>query len=199
MIEHILEVISTFVLAIIESSGYWGVFILMAGESANMPIPSEVVMPFSGFLVSTGVFSFWPVVFVATLGQLSGSLVSYYIATHFERWTRKWVSHSPYFVKSKEWFGKYGASTVFWSRLLPIVRTFISFPAGLFRVNIWKFSIYTFVGTLIWTIPLTYLGVYFGENWQVFEPIFRKFDILIGIVLVTGIFYAIKLHFKKTK
>ncbi|PIR97804.1 MAG: alkaline phosphatase [Candidatus Colwellbacteria bacterium CG10_big_fil_rev_8_21_14_0_10_42_22] len=198
MIEHILETLSVFILNVIESSGYWGVFFLMAMESANMPIPSEVVMPFSGFLVSTGVFDFWPVILIATLGQLSGSLFSYYIATHFEKWTRKWTSHNPYYQKSKSWFDQYGVATAFWSRLMPVIRTFISFPAGLFRVNIWKFSIYTFLGAFIWTTILTYPGVYLGENWQTLEPIFRKFDVLIAILIIVGGIYAFKMHFKKT-
>lgn len=199
MIESILETLSVFVLNTIDAWGYWGVFFLMAMESANLPVPSEIVMPFSGFLVSTGSFSFWPVVLVGTFGQLGGSLASYWIATHFERWTRKWVSHNRYFKKSQEWFDKYGVATAFWSRLMPIVRTFISFPAGLFRVNIWKFSIYTFVGAFIWTVPLTYAGFYLGENWQAIEPYFRKFDILIAGLLVAGVVWAVKLHYQKNK
>ena len=199
MIEEILEVISVFVLNTIENWGYWGVFFLMAMESANIPIPSEVVMPFSGFLVSTGVFSFWPVVLVGTLGQLSGSLTSYYIATHFERWTRNWVSHSPYFKKSQAWFDKYGVATAFWSRLMPIVRTFISFPAGLFRVNVWKFSIYTFIGSFIFTTIITYPGVYLGEHWHDLEPIFRRFSTLIAVFIVSALVFGLWSHFKKKK
>jgi len=197
MLEHILEILSKFILTTIEAWGELGVFVLMAMESANMPIPSEIVLPFSGFLVSTGVFSFWPIVLIATLGQLAGSLTSYYVATNFERWTRKWVSHNPYFQKSQEWFNKYGEATIFWSRLVPIIRTFISFPAGIFKVNIWKFSIYTFIGTFIFTVPLTYLGVYLGENWHAFEPYFRKFDFVIVGAIALGFIWWFWYHFKK--
>ncbi len=199
MIEQILEGLSTFVLNTIETTGYWGVFFLMALESANIPIPSEVIMPFSGFLVSRGVFYFWPVVLVGALGNLSGSMVSYYIAVYFEKWTRSWVTHNSYFSVSKRWFDRYGVTAAFWSRLMPVVRTFISFPAGLFRVSAWKFFTYTFLGSFIWSAVLTYPGVYLGENWQIIEPILRRFDILILVFLGIGFIFMLRNHFKKAQ
>ena len=195
MIADILEVISLFVLNAIETWGYWGVFFLMALESANIPIPSEIIMPFSGFLVSTGVFDFWTVVFLGALGNLMGSLASYYVAGHF----KGWVENNRHFDEAKRWIAKYGVATAFWSRMMPIVRTFISFPAGLFKVPIWKFSFFTFIGSFIWSAILTYPGVYWGENWTIIEPIFRKFDLVIAVLLVLGITWGLKNHFGKKK
>ncbi|MCR4260864.1 MAG: DedA family protein [Candidatus Colwellbacteria bacterium] len=195
MIADILEVISLFVLNAIETWGYWGVFFLMALESANIPIPSEIIMPFSGFLVSTGVFNFWAVVFLGALGNLSGSLVSYYLAGYF----KGWVENNHHFDRAKNWIAKYGVAAAFWSRLMPIVRTFISFPAGLFKVPIGRFSLFTFIGSLIWSFILVLPGVYFGENWEIIEPIFRKFDLVIAVLLVIGVIWGLKNHFGKKK
>ena len=195
MIADILEVISLFVLNAIETWGYWGVFFLMALESANIPIPSEIIMPFSGFLVSTGVFNFWVVVLLGALGNLSGSLVSYYIAGYF----KGWVENNHHFDQAKSWITKYGVAAAFWSRMMPIVRTFISFPAGLFKVPIWRFSLFTFIGSFIWSFLLILPGVYFGENWEVIEPIFRKFDLVIAAFLVVGVVWGLKSHFGKKK
>ena len=195
MIADILEVVSLFVLGVIETWGYWGVFFLMALESANIPIPSEIIMPFSGFLVSTGVFDFWTVVFLGALGNLTGSLASYYVAGYY----KGWVENNRHFDQAKGWIAKYGVAAAFWSRMMPIVRTFISFPAGLFKVPIWKFSFFTFIGSFIWSALLTYPGVYWGENWTIIEPVFRKFDLVIAVLLVLGIVWGLKNHFGKKK
>jgi len=194
MISSILEIISTFTLNIIDMFGYFGVFILMALESANIPIPSEVIMPFSGFLVSQGSFNFWLVVFIGASGNLAGSLVSYFAASKMDSRLRK----NREFQFAERWFEKYGEISMFFSRILPIVRTFISFPAGIFKVNILKFSIYTFAGSFIWSAFLTYVGFYLGENWHALGPYFRKFDYLIVIIGVIGIIMWIW-HHKKSK
>jgi membrane protein DedA with SNARE-associated domain len=199
MIEGVLAGTSSFVLNTIEATGYWGVFVLMALESANIPIPSEIIMPFSGFLVSTGVFYFWCVVLVGALGNLAGSMVSYYIAIRFETWTRNRITHNPYFDRSQRWFDRYGIATAFWSRLMPVVRTFISFPAGLFKVSARRFFLYTFLGSFIWSAILTYPGVYLGERWQVIEPIFRRFNIVILALLVIGFIFILRNHCKKSR
>ena len=109
MIADILEVVSLFVLRAVETWGYWGVFFLMALESANIPIPSEIIMPFSGFLVSTGVFDFWTVVFLGALGNLTGSLASYYVAGYF----KGWVENNRHFDQAKGWIAKYGVAAAF--------------------------------------------------------------------------------------
>jgi len=143
MLSHVLEIISIFVLDTVEALGYTGIFILSALESANIPIPSEVIIPFPGFLASRGVFNFWVVVLMGASGNLVGSLVSYYAAAKLDKKIRK----KREFVLAQKWFDRFGLWSTFIGRLLPIVRTFISFPAGMFKVNIWKFSVLTFFKT----------------------------------------------------
>jgi len=194
MLEYILETLTVFTLDTIESLGYAGVFLLMALESANIPIPSEIIMPFSGFLVSTGSFNFWLVVFFGALGNLAGSLVSYFAASKLDRRIRK----NRDFALAERWFKKYGDISMFFSRMLPIVRTFISFPAGMFKVNIWKFSAYTFAGSFLWSWLLTYIGFVLGENWQTLEPYFRQFDyVIVGIGVASFIWWI--WHHKRRK
>lgn len=181
---------------LIGSYGLFAVFFLMTAESALIPIPSEVTMPFAGFLAGRGIISFWVAVFIGALGNLIGSLLAYYLG-YFkgEEWTReainkwgKWILiKEKEYDHAKHWFVKYGHEIAFFSRLLPVVRTFISLPAGISRMNVKKFSFYTFLGSFIWSAILAYLGLKLGQNWQAIEPYFRKFQIvivLIGLLLV---------------
>lgn len=199
---QILEMLASFVISSIEAGGYAGITLLMALESANIPIPSEIIMPFSGFLVSQGALSFWLVVFWGAMGNLIGSLVSYaagyWGGRPFLYRYGKFFFLSPEEVsKGEQWLQRYESSVAFFSRLLPIVRTFISFPAGIARVNIWKFSVYTFAGSFLWSALLTYLGVLAGENWAFLEPYFRRFDVVVlaGIIVV-GVWWIMR-HLKK--
>lgn len=189
--EAILEAIVRTVLAIIEQSGYGGIFILMALESANIPIPSEVIMPFAGYLVWQEQFQFLSVVLWGAMGNLLGSVISYFIGFYggrafIERYGKFFFVTQHDLAVADRWFKKYGAITIFASRILPVVRTFISFPAGVAKMNIWKFSLYTLAGSLIWSTILTYTGVIAGENWNVLSPYFRKFDWLIVLLLIGG-------------
>lgn len=192
-VERIVETVTLFVLHTIDAWGYIGVFTLMALESANIPIPSEIIMPFSGFLAGTGAFVFWTVVLVGALGNLVGSWISYWAAIKLNSRIKK----NKDFLRAERWFERFGELSVFLARLLPVMRTFISFPAGMFRVNLFRFSIYTFVGSFIWSAFLAYLGFYLGENWDVLSPYFRRFDYLIvgafGIVFL----WWLRHHFAK--
>jgi len=191
LISELLEIISKFVLETIDSWGRVGVFVLMALESANIPIPSEVIMPFSGFLAAEGRFSFWGIILVGALGNLAGSLVSYYAAVPLAKHLR----HKREFIAAEKWFERFGVWSIFIGRLLPVIRTFISFPAGMFKVNIWKFSALTFVGAFLWTWLLTYIGFFLGENWDILGPYFRRFDfVIVGIGIIVVILY-LKYHF----
>lgn len=200
MIFELIAVISQWAIDAINFLGYLGVFFLMFLESANIPIPSEVIMPFSGFLSFKGNFSFWIVVIFGTLGNLAGSLVSYFLSSWILKIREKsrlvkFIISENFIVKSKEWFEKYGSFSVFFSRLLPVIRTFISFPAGLGKMNLLKFSILTTAGSFIWSLFLTYIGFIMGENWMSIEKYFRKFDLVILIVIIIlGIYWA-KRHF----
>lgn len=181
---------------LIQKTGLAGVFVLMTAESALIPIPSEVTMPFAGFLSSKGVFGFWQAVFVGALGNLAGSLLAFYLGLYKgEEWVRfaikKWgkflLLRETEFDRSKKWFQNHGQIVTFTSRLLPIVRTFISLPAGIAKMNIVIFTLLTFLGSFIWSGILAWFGFKLGENWLVIEPFFRKFQILIvmgGVVLV---------------
>jgi membrane protein DedA with SNARE-associated domain len=191
MISKIISILSLWVLGVINKIGYTGVFGLMFLESANIPIPSEVTMPFAGFLVSSGRFNLWVLILIGGLGNLFGSWLSYYIAYLIGEPLARFFKKSKFFAddyeKAERFFQKYGLASVFWSRLLPIVRTFISFPAGVFRVSFWKFSYLTFIGSLIWSGVLTWVGFYLGDNWNILGGYFHKFDyviVILGIILV---------------
>lgn len=172
----------------------------MVLESALLPIPSEITMPFAGFLASQGILNFWLVVFVGALANLIGSLVSYGIGFYLEeniilsliRKFGKYILISEHdYLRAVSWFKKYGNRITFFSRLLPAVRTFISLPAGLSEMNVFKFSIYTFAGSFIWSAFLSYVGFTLGKNWRILEPYYKKFEILIVILLFLGIIWYI--------
>lgn len=203
MVSLILETISNFILAVIQKIGYFGIFFLMLLQSLNIPIPSEVIMPFSGFLVQEGVFNFWLVVLTGAFGNLAGALVSYKLASSL---IANGLRENYRFLKilisdrnlrlAEEWFRKYGTFSIFFSRLIPVINTFISFPAGLAKMKISTFSILTFVGSFIWSTFLTYLGFILGKNWQILETYFRDFDYFIVIMILAAIAWWLWRHFK---
>ncbi|MFH1671266.1 MAG: DedA family protein [Candidatus Portnoybacteria bacterium] len=204
MINSILAWLASFVIKIISGTGYLGITSLMALESACIPIPSEVIMPFSGFLVSGGEFAFWLVVFWGTVGNLLGSWIAYWVGYAGGRPLIE--KYGKYILLSRHdldiadrWFKKYGQSAVFFSRLLPIVRTFISLPAGIARMDFKKFSLYTFLGCLPWSLALTYAGVVMGENWEHLEIYFRKLQWPIAILIIIGIVWWIFRHINQSK
>lgn len=172
----------------------------MTLESALIPIPSEVTMPFAGFLASSGKLSLIGIILAGAIGNLIGSLIAYGIGYYLEetvivaliRKYGKFILISKHeYDRAMHWFNKYGNKIAFFSRLLPAVRTFISLPAGLSEMNIWTFSIYTFLGSLIWSTFLAFVGFYMGENWVSIEVYYRKFEFLIGAVFIVGILWYI--------
>jgi membrane protein DedA with SNARE-associated domain len=204
----IIETLSGYIIQFIEATSYFGIFILMMLESALIPIPSEITMPFSGYLVSQDELNFILVVLVGAFANLVGSWIAYYIGYFLEEtviinWVKKYGKYILFTVndyqKATKWFLKYGNSIVFFSRLLPGIRTFISLPAGIAKMNIVKFSIYTFLGSLIWCTVLTYIGYYFGENWKALEPIYRKFEFAIVAVAIIFAFWYINHKLKLVK
>lgn len=192
------EFLSNLVLSVIGATGYAGVFILSALESAGIPIPSEIVLPFSGFLVVSGQFNFWAVVLLATLANFVGSVVLYWIGSSGGRWILerygKYVLIQKHDIEIGEaWFFKHGTKAVFFGRLMPVIRTFISLPAGVARMNFKKFSLYTLTGALPWNWALVYLGIKTGEHWDGLHKYFYIFDILIVIAVVILIgWYIVK-------
>ncbi len=199
MIYSIFAWIGSFIVNVISALGYPGVAGLMALESACIPIPSEIIMPFSGYLVAVGKFSLWLVVLSGTLGNLIGSIIAYFVGYYggrplIEKYG-KYILISPHDLdRAENWFKKYGSASVFFARLLPVVRTFISFPAGVAKMPFGKFCLYTTAGSLPWSFLLAYIGIVLGENWQSIEVYFRKFDWLI--IILVGLFIGWWLYHK---
>jgi len=200
-----LEFLSHFIIRLIEATHYYGIFVLMALESALIPIPSEVTMPFSGYLVQQGKLSFWTVVTVGALANLIGSLGAYALGYYLEetvilklihRFGKFILISEEEYLRALRWFRRYGQGVAFFSRLLPAVRTFISLPAGLAEMNLIKFSFYTFIGSFIWSAFLTWIGFSFGSNWNAIEPYFQKFHIVIAVAFVIFVLWFLdhKLH-----
>jgi len=203
-----IELLSGFIIHLIQSSGYWGIFILMTLESALIPIPSEVTMPFAGYIVTTGNFSFIAVVLIGAFGNLIGSWIGYAIGYFLEETViLKLIKKYGKFIlvsvdeynHSLKWFNKFGDKIAFFSRILPAVRTFISLPCGLAEMNFWKFSIYTFLGSLIWSTFLTYIGVYLGSKWNTIGGYFHKFDLVLAVLLLFAVLFYVNHKLKIVK
>ena len=204
MTGKLIELLSVFIVATISRLGYAGVVLLMAIESACIPLPSEIIMPFSGYLVYTGRFNLWAVGVAGAFGCVVGSLVAYWVGMYggrplIEKYGRYILLSSHDLDLADRWFARFGEVIVFASRLLPAVRTFIAFPAGVARMNIKKFVIYTFAGSLPWCIGLAYVGQRLGEKWDkdpTLKNLFHRFDFIIGIVLVAVVAWWVWRHIK---
>ena len=204
MIGKLIELLSVFIVATIARLGYAGVVLLMAIESACIPLPSEIIMPFSGYLVYTGRFNLWAVGVAGAFGCVVGSLVAYWVGMYggrplIEKYGRYVLVSSHDLDMADRWFARFGEVIVFGSRLLPAVRTFIAFPAGVARMNIKKFVIYTFAGSLPWCIGLAYVGQRLGEKWDkdpTLRNLFHRFDFIIGILLLAAVAWWVWRHIK---
>lgn len=201
LITQILTWLSEFIITTIDSMGYPGVVILMAFESAGFPLPSEVIMPFSGYLALTGRFTLVGAALAGGLGCLLGSLGAYWVSAVggrplLERYGRYVLISRHDLAMADRWFARWGNAIVFIGRLLPIVRTYISFPAGVARVGLWRFSIYTFVGSVIWSYLLAWIGLRLGERWASIRRTFEGFEIVIALVLMAGIVWWVRRHFR---
>ena len=182
--------------------GYTALFITMALENMNIPIPSEIILGFAGFLVSQQIFSFWPTIIVGTIAGLTGSLLSYYIGLKggrefMLRHTAKGGLGAKKLVAAKNWFETYGGIAIFTGRLLPGVRTFISLPAGISRYPLSPFILYTILGTIPWTILLVYLGDMLGENWTLLLA--YKIEIAVISFIAAGIIAVIFYFYQKQR
>lgn len=192
---ELIEAVTLWALKVIDQSGYFGVFILSVLESAAIPIPSEIVVPFSGFLAQQGRFVFWVIVTLVSLANLTGSIGIYWLGRVFgrpflEKFGKYILISRHELDESEVLFQKHGPKFVFIGRLLPVVRTFVSIPAGVAKMNFWKFSFYTYFGSLPWNFALALIGFKAGENWDIILPYFRRFDfVIIGIILALIIWY----------
>ena len=207
MISKIISILSGFIISVISTLGYGGIILLMAIESACIPLPSEVIMPFSGYLVHIGRFNLWAVGLAGAVGCVVGSLAAYWLGMYggrplIERYGRYvLISHRDLDLADR-WFSRYGEVIVFASRLLPVVRTFIAFPAGIARMNLTKFVVYTFLGSLPWCLGLALVGRELGEQWDKNDALkawFHRFDFLIVIVALIGAAWWVRRHLKEMK
>lgn len=200
----ILEHIANWALNLIGHTGYVGIFGTMALESAGIPIPSEVVLPFSGFLASTGRFSIILIVIISTLANLTGSLVFYYIGYYggtkvLRRYGRYLLIHEPEIFRLEKWLERHGGKVVFFSRMLPGIRTYSSLVIGAGKSRIMAFIGYTILGSAIWNALWTYLGYYTGNRWDQFGPYMKKFEYLIAAIIVIAViwFFTHHIHLKR--
>jgi len=201
MIEHIVSLLTGLIISVISTTGYWGVFLLMAAESALIPIPSEITMTFAGYLASVKRFDLFLIIVVGALANLFGSILAYWlgywgeehlIRNLIKKYGKYLLISEHEYDKSEKWFRKYGQGIAFFSRLLPVVRTFISLPAGVAEMNFWKFCIFTFIGSFIWSGLLAYVGFTLGKNWNSLHPYYQKFEyLIIGGVVLLAIYYVL--------
>jgi len=194
--DKLISAMSAWIVAVIAELGYGGVALLMAIESACIPLPSEVTMPFAGYLVATGRFNLQMVAIAGAVGCLIGSYGAYYVGASGGRWFLerygRYVLIAPHELEvADRFFARWGGATVFWSRLLPVVRTFIAFPAGVARMRLLPFTIYTLVGSYLWCLALAYAGLQLGAHWKELGPWFHRFDGIIGLALIAAAGYAI--------
>lgn len=194
MLEAILQPLIDWVTATIGDHGLLAVFGLMLLESMGILIPSEAISPFAGYLVSQGQMGFFGAVAAGVLGNLVGSWVAYFIGLwggrelwfHYGRYVGVRAHH---LKVAERWFDKHGELAVFVARCLPVVRTFISFPAGTARMNLAKFTFYTFIGCVPWVLALTYFGYYLGENWGEVGHFLHYLDYAVALAVLAGALY----------
>lgn len=187
------QAILDFIRSVYQAIHWPGVVILMAIESACIPLPSEIIMPLSGWMLvkeqSLGVSYILWAGFYGALGCVIGSLVAYYVGAYggrplLQKYGKYVLITQHDIEKADSWFKRYGTPTIFFSRLMPVIRTFISFPAGIARMPVWKFIIYTFLGSFPWCFGLAYAGYLMGEHWEQIRSVMRPFDIPIIIAVL---------------
>jgi membrane protein DedA with SNARE-associated domain len=205
MTEHILPFLVHFVTQVIGSLGYAGIVALMGIESACIPLPSEIIMPFAGYLVYTGHFNLFWAATAGAIGCNLGSIVAYWIGAAggrplVERYGR-WVLMSHHDLdRMTLFFEKYGTITVLIGRLLPVVRTFIAFPAGVAKMPQLRFHIYTFIGSWPWCFGLAYVGMKLGEKWHTDPRLhewFHRFHVVIEIAIVVAVIWFVRTHINR--
>lgn len=194
-----LELVGRWIISVISDWGYMGIILTMAIESALIPLPSEIIMPFSGYLVSTGKFNLHLVALSGAVGNVVGSLIAYAIGfwghekivRRFLRKYGKWILHTEEDLdEAEKLLNKYKDWVVLGTRVLPGIRTVISLPCGIARLPIIRFTVLTFIGSLIWSYFLAWIGLVMGENWDTLGPYFHSFDaVIVVLVLALGFWY----------
>jgi membrane protein DedA with SNARE-associated domain len=199
MIEKLLGILATFTIGVISGGGYLGIALLMAIESACIPLPSEIIMPFAGYLVSVGRFNLYLAATAGALGCNLGSIVAYEIGKRggrpvAERWGRYLLIGPGEIDAADRFFARWGSIAVLIGRLLPVIRSFIAFPAGVARMRLVPFHVYTFVGSWPWCFGLAWVGMKLGDKWNSdprVKAAFHRADLAIGVVLVALVAFYI--------
>ncbi|HUN82864.1 MAG TPA: DedA family protein [Terracidiphilus sp.] len=207
MSERIIALLVQFVTHVIQSGGYAGIVALMGIESACIPLPSEIIMPFAGYLVYLGHFNLFWAATAGAIGCNVGSALAYWIGAAGGRPLvvryGRWVLMNHHDLDRMTWFfQKYGSITVLLARLLPVVRTFIAFPAGIAKMPQLRFHIYTFIGSWPWCFALAYAGMRLGQAWHTdprFYAAFHRFHLAVEIALLAGIVWFVWSHIKRAR
>lgn len=187
-----IDVFVQFFMSIVESAGYLGVGLLMVLESMIVPVPSEAVMPFAGFLWANGMMSPTFIIFSSTLGSIIGSLISYYVGKwggrlFIEKYGKYFLLNQHHLELTENFFNRFGPKAIFFSRFIPVVRHLISLPAGVGRMNIVKFSVYTIIGAGLWNSFLMYFGYKLGNNWEEIRKYSEILDIAVVLVIILAV------------
>jgi membrane protein DedA with SNARE-associated domain len=185
-----------FAVDLVDKAGLLGIFLLMVAESACIPIPSEATMLFAGFNVSEGHYSLFAVTLVGVLGNLVGSWIAYAVGYYgridiLEKHGSKLHIKPSHLKWADDWFERYGAATVFFSRMLPIIRTFISLPAGVARMPFWRFTLLTLAGCVPWVFMLAFIGQQAGDRWESWKDSLHYVDYAVLVAILLGIVYLI--------
>lgn len=205
MVTRLLTLLSHLIVVVISAGGYLGIVVLMALGSACIPVPSEIVMPFAGYLAGEGRFSFWAVGVLGAVGCNLGATAAYWAGARggrplIERYGRYLLVSHRELAWADRWFARYGDATAFFGPMVPGVRAFIALPAGVARMDFLRFVIFTFAGSLPYCLALAYLGLVFGEHWQeTIQPYFRKFDLVIGLLLLAAIIWFLHSRWRELR
>lgn len=199
-----LEWIGSFATGIISSLGYAGIVFLMALESTALPVPSELVMPFAGFLASQAKFDFLLLAVFSTIGSIIGSLFSYWLGLRIgkpflERYGKYFLVSKGHIDYTENFFERHGDKTILFCRFVPAVRHLISIPAGIARMNLAKFIAYTAIGAFLWNVFLLWLGAELGQNWGTISSAFEKVDLAIAVLIILAIAFFVWSGLRKRK
>jgi membrane protein DedA with SNARE-associated domain len=201
MTTKIVALVAGFIITTVSTLGYGGVVLLMAIESACIPLPSEIIMPFAGYLVFRGDMNLWLAATAGALGCVLGSLVAYWVGARggrplVEKYGRYILVSRHDMDMADRWFNRYGDITILIGRLLPLVRTFIALPAGVARMPLAKFVAYTFIGSFIWCWALAWIGLRLGAHWDTLGPWFHRFDAVIVVLVVLSLAWYLWRHLR---
>lgn len=204
MLAKLIALVAGFIISAISVLGYGGVVLLMAIESACIPLPSEIIMPFAGYLVFRGDLNLWLVAAAGAVGCVLGSLVAYWVGAAggrplVEKYGRYILVSQHDLDIADRWFQRRGDIIILIGRLLPLVRTFIAFPAGVARMPMAKFILYTFVGSFIWCWALAWIGLRLGAHWDTLGPWFHRFDTVIVVLVALGFAWYLWRHLRRTR